>query len=198
MNYKFGTVELNIKSFFIFFIPALMLIADLNTCQAQGVLSNDKNNKKNLEISLPQTIAVASVCPGCPKIFSTESYCLEWVVTTNQSDQNFQVFFSNPSNSASLNLDWVWTYQDDLSGEWKQFNNCKNPTSCSGHINNIFNIKGSSSDCHDGNNMVRFRVCVTGLQIPSTQGTCNLDCGFTVTVSCYDSYDEDHHSSKGS
>ena len=118
--------NLNMKAFLVFLITALVILTNVNHSFAQSSNSSDKKNKNNLQISQPSTLIVTSVCPGCVKSWSDGNVCLEWDVTTTKSEQKFQVFFQNPSNASDLNLDWVWMYQDDLSGNWKNFNNNKN------------------------------------------------------------------------
>jgi len=171
------------KATFIFLITFLIICADINVSYAQTAIMSDKKNKKNLQISQPDRISVNSIGPGCQKSWSVDNYCLEWDVSTTNSEQKFKVFFQNPSNASTLHLDWVWMYQDDFSGEWKSFNNPKNPSSCSGHSNNVFKVESSNLQCLD---VVRFKVCVTGVQTESTQNETKLDCGFNVTVTCFD------------
>ena len=160
-------------------IISFVILLFVTQIYSQTSISSSNNSKKNLIISQPTAVQLSNICPGCQKSFTTQSYCLIWEVSTERSEQSFQAYFQNPSDASTLNLDWEWTYQDDASGTWKEFNNKKNPTSGSGcYYNNVFTIKANK-------NIVRFKVCIKGMQIPITQLSKTYNLGFNVSVYCY-------------
>jgi hypothetical protein len=173
------------KTIFIFILTVALILIEATTCQSQSIAktlnSLSSGTTGNLSLSTPSTVKLNDICPGCQKNWTSDSYCLQWEVSTTKSSQNFKVEFANPPNASAYNLDWEWMYQDENNGQWKSFNNAKFPTSAYNHTNNIFTVYSSSFQCIE---VIKFRVCIKGLQTQCTQNSGTVNLGFNVRVRC--------------
>ncbi len=166
-------------------ITVALYLADIATCQSQTMVKGLEPvtlSHGNLSLSIPYNVELNDICPGCEKSWSCDSQCMQWEVSTTKTSQRFRVVFTNPSNASTYNLDWEWEFQDDNSGHWKSFNDPKFPTGAYDHPNNVFTVESSRFQCIE---VIKFRVCVKGMQTQCNQNPGTVNLGFNVLVSCY-------------
>lgn len=169
------------KQFYNYLLALVLLAGSLHSQTHRVSICSSDNGQQNIQISRPHKLDDFDFCPGCQKSWYNGNYCLTWEVSTNKTPLTFQAIFQNPPSSTEYTVDWVWMYQDDLSGEWKRFDNDKYPTGAPGHLNNLFTIEGKNAN---EIRVIRFRVCITQIitSCSAQSKTNNLD--FNVTVNC--------------
>ncbi len=171
----------NMKRKFIFIIALVIFLFYTTASPSQTKVKSLNSLTPGLNaliLTNTSDVNLNTICPGCQKSWSNDSYCIQWEVTTNIKNtvQNFKAEFTNPSDASTYNLDWQWQYQEN-NGGWKNFANPKVPMTTNG---NRFQVESSSFQCITS---VKFRVCVKGLQPPCSINSGTFNLGFVVSVS---------------
>jgi hypothetical protein len=162
----------------IFLIIIIIILTSGFALSQKGSFNIQCNPTINIELS--STPDEVRMCPGCKKDWPNGNYCLYWSVTTTTAPRTFQAIFTNPGNVQDVNLKWVWMYQEN-SGNWKNFNNDKNPQNAPGHPHNTFTLEANNFLCID---IVKFRVCITDVHQPCSRTPGNTGYNFAVDVNC--------------